>query len=169
MGFTHLQNARTTAKTLRSELQKMTFPPQQDAGKVAEGVNNTRAQLLQHIAELEVKPSDALKIRDAIDRALEPAKQLSADALPSFFEKAIDELRGLRERPDRGTNENIPWWKIAGIVLIAAGFVAAVIACIAFPPCWVFAVNSGVIVFTSVELYIPLIIAAVGGFLTAFC
>jgi hypothetical protein len=168
-GLMHLQNARATVKTLKGELQKMTFPPQQDAGKVAEGVNNIRAQLLQHITELEVKPSDALKIRDAMDRALEPAKQLSADALPNFFEKAIDELRGLRERPDRGTNENIPWWKIAGIVLIAGAFASIVIACIAFPPCWILALGSGVIVLTSVELYIPLIVAAVGGFLTAFC
>lgn len=88
-----------------------------------------RQDLLDLFIDVEWKASDITKIQNVINEVFSNISQQPSENLLTYIESKITELANVRQSPTRGTEENLPIWKVlAAAVLI--GFAAwAVYAC----------------------------------------
>lgn len=123
-GFRNLSYARDTLKQLRKELESY---PEVKLDK--KDVASFQSELMHQVSELEIKESDALKIKEAFSSSLESIISGGAKALPDYLEQQIDKLEKIRRQPDRGAVDNIPVWKVAAIVVAVGVWVWALFRC----------------------------------------
>jgi hypothetical protein len=157
-GLEQLARTRGMLKELKVEFNKLAGKPGKKTPHPTDLVDHIEKGFQRALCDLEVKASDVVKINDAVRWAFDVGRSGSVEDLSNYLEKGINQLEEARKRDDRGTSDNIPWWKWVGIFLIAGGIAFAVIACIYAPPTcpvWIQALGA--------------IISAVGGILTSYC
>jgi hypothetical protein len=88
-----------------------------------------RRDLSFHLAELEIKPSDAVRIAEAAKPILDLASRGDVTALYKEVADRAVHLQKLRSTEDRGTQDNIPVWKVAAIVVAVGIWVWALFKC----------------------------------------
>jgi hypothetical protein len=126
-GIQDLNRLRKTLPDLGRELT--TLEP--DQAQVAEVLGEVEQQYRENLADWEMKGTDAKKLMDQFVEIGDVVRSDGLAALPEHLDKAFAELISGRLEPDRGTHDNLPWWKwmiIAGMVgwFVAFLIVAAV-------------------------------------------
>jgi hypothetical protein len=114
-GIEDLNRLRKTLPDLGSELAALEL----DQDRVAEMVDEAERWYRETLADWEMKGSDAKKLMDQFVQIGDVVRSDGLAALPGHLDKVFDELSEGRRRPDRGTYDNLPWWKwmiIAGMV-----------------------------------------------------
>jgi hypothetical protein len=99
-----------------------------DRRRVAEVLQQTERDFRERLAEWEMKGSDAEKLMDRFLRLEDVVVSHGLPALSEHLDKAFAELADGRRRPDRGTYDNIPWWK----AVLAGGMFGWYVASIIF-------------------------------------
>lgn len=90
-----------------------------DQAQVVDVIDQLENVYREGLADWEMKGSDAKQLMDAFDEIAEVVRSSGLPALTEHLDKRFDELAAGRREPDRGTHDNLPWWKwmaIAGMV-----------------------------------------------------
>ena len=95
-----------------------------------EGLNQFRRDFLDVVVGYEVKTSDVQRISALLEETITIALAQGELGVVNHVEQKLTELDALRRSPDRGTAENIPFWKAVGIAIMLGVVVAIVIRCI---------------------------------------
>ena len=92
-----------------------------------------------HFAEVSVdsllKPADVGKIQKVVDEVVSVGVNKGASGVVSILETKTEELQKARRRSDRGTFDNVPYWKYVAVALFIGVAVIAVIHCFIFRAC----------------------------------
>lgn len=88
------------------------------------------ADLMPLLSEGDIKPSDVFKLKAIQDEVIAVAISKGEPGLVEHVLSNMEKLVELRNRPDRGAVDNIPWWKIVGIAAFLGLWVWAVIRCL---------------------------------------
>lgn len=83
----------------------------------------------ENLADWEISASDAGKLMKAFTQVSDVVRAEGLAGLSAHLQKRCTELKDARRSADRGTHDNIPWWKfliIAGIFgwMIAGSLIA---------------------------------------------
>lgn len=165
IGLQILDKSRDLLKGLEQEFKKR-FPRAKVAQDHQETLKRIREDIQSEVCDLEIKASDVTKIMGALDQGLKGLTAGSWSEVLNGCREGIDRLEEARNKPDRGTSDNVPWWKWFGIVLIVGALAVAAIACLVYPPCAAGAAATGAIYGVWVG---SAIVAAIGGILATWC
>ncbi len=75
-----------------------------------------RNDLISFFEDLEIKPTDVDKLIKVLDETLAECSKGPEQTL-AYLQRKTDELSKLRNSPDRGAVDNIPWWKLVAIAI----------------------------------------------------
>lgn len=76
-----------------------------------------KQDLLSFFVDLEIKPSDVNKLTGVLNETLKECSKGPEQTI-LFLQKKVEELNKLRNSPDRGAIDNIPWWKLVAIAVM---------------------------------------------------
>jgi hypothetical protein len=95
---------------------------------IAGELDEHRSLLFAELAEIEMKQSDARKLRDLVDEAIDTTKRSGLAGLGQWMDQQLDKGIEARGRDDRGAVENFAIWKLAAVIaiLIALGIAFAI-------------------------------------------
>lgn len=82
-----------------------------------------------YLAETEMKTKDVEKIDDVLRECFSALNDGGIVGLAERLQKAAKDLDEMRRRPDRGAIDNIPLWKIGGLIIILGVGIIALIHC----------------------------------------
>ncbi len=82
------------------------------------------------LAQTHLKPSDVVKVSNALNQMVDKAVAGGELAVVTFMRDKMIELRDIRRTPSRGTEENIPIWKLIGIIILFGLPVFKVLRCL---------------------------------------
>lgn len=82
-----------------------------------ERIDALEEDLLEALADLELKPSDVAKINARMRKLLGSVREHGAAGLEAELSGALKDLEKARRRADRGVVDNIPLWKALAIVV----------------------------------------------------
>jgi hypothetical protein len=82
-----------------------------DRDRVAEVIDRFERDFRENLADWEMKGSDAKKLMDQFAQVAEVVRSEGFPALSEHLDKTFAELIDGRREPDRGTHDNMPWWK----------------------------------------------------------
>ena len=128
-GLQALASARRQLEEARDDIDRLLDRRGEDLGDTAALADRVRARTRMHLARLEVAPSDAQKLAEALEPCFDLLRSGEPRRLPDFLSRHVDELRRLRRETDRGTRENIPIWKVIAIVIAFGVFLWAFFKC----------------------------------------
>jgi len=132
-GITRLGDAQQAI----AELRKEGAPLRQEGPKVWKDLSEQmRTDWKEHALRLDVKPTDAAKIDQLMDDCLRAVDAGGVDGLVDHIGKNIGELQRLRASPDRGTQSNFPYWKLAAAAIWLGITVASVWRLVTFGAHW---------------------------------
>ena len=127
-GFALLTQARAELKNLSQEITKAI--KKGGFGKNASKYTDIiEAEFRRSLSELEIKASDVVKIKDIGKKAFDVLRTGKPDALIGYYEESIKQLEEARHRDDRGTSDNIPWWKQAAVAVAYGGAILGILIC----------------------------------------
>ncbi len=119
---------RSTLKQLEKDLGAAKLAKAHVNARLTECSDEFKAALV----DWDMKGSDAKKIADVLDEMVGLVTKKGAAALPGYLDKTFAELVEVRQRPDRGAIDNIPWWKILIIVGMVGWWIIQILWCNAF-------------------------------------
>jgi hypothetical protein len=157
-GLEQLVRTRNMLREFRAEFDKLAGKAYKKRSQPTDLADRIDTGFQRALCDLEVKASDVLKINDAVRWAFDVGRSGSVEDLFSYLERGIDQLEEARQREDRGTSDNISFWKWAGIFAIAGGLAHVILTCLTLPfacPDWMQAFEA--------------LIVAVGGILNSYC
>lgn len=94
------------------------------------GLTEFSADIMPLLSEGDIKPSDVLKLKAIQDEVMAVAIGKGERGLIEHVLSNMKKLTELRNRPDRGAVDNIPWWKIVAIAVFLGLWVWAVARCL---------------------------------------
>lgn len=106
-GLDLLERARATLPDLRRELSALNL----DRSSVVETTKQLERAVREHLANWEMKGSDAKKLMDSFMETLQVVQSSGISGLADHLDRTLGDLVAGRRKPDRGTYDNIPWWK----------------------------------------------------------
>jgi hypothetical protein len=127
-GLRSLASARDAITRVREEIEAFLQRFGQ-APDLTGAADELRRDVRSHLARLELPATDVEKIDQALNPCFELARSGDAMRLPDLLDEQVGRLDALRREPDRGTRENIPWWKVIGIILAFGAFLWAFFKC----------------------------------------
>lgn len=89
-----------------------------------------RLRVKEMLAQTTLKVSDVQKINDAFEQVVSRATESGEAGVLNLMLEKLNELKTLRNSPSRGTEDNLPIWKIATIVAIFALPLFKVLRCL---------------------------------------
>lgn len=96
---------------------------------LAKRADDLHSRVKEELASLEIKDSDVVKLTAAIAPCFELARAGEVGRLPQFLTEQVGRLAGVRKEPERGRQENFPFWKIIGWVVAFGVFIWAFVQC----------------------------------------
>lgn len=117
-GFHHergLQSLEAAIESIREFEQEASEYEPVEISSDDEDIQYLRREWRAQLAELEIKASDVKRLNDALEEALGAVIEGQAEGIARFVEQRLTELQEIRESETRGTEENIPVWKIAAV------------------------------------------------------
>lgn len=127
-GLALLGHAQRSLSDLRSEVAATRSPKFPAAGEAK--LKEFSQHFLAVVADLEIKASDAKKIRGVLEETVLVARRGGHMGLIDHFEAKTRELARLRRRSDRGAVDNIAYWKLVFIALLIGVALWFVIRCV---------------------------------------
>lgn len=115
-GIATLDNAIQTLNEFISTSSLTTEPV------AASSLDDLRLRTKEYLSQTNLKISDVQKLIDAYDEVAGQAIEGGESGVITFMRDKLIELKTVRLSPSRGTEENIPIWKLIG-ALILFGFV----------------------------------------------
>lgn len=82
-----------------------------------------------YLAETEMKTKDVEKIDGVLGECFAALDKGGVAGLVERLQRAAQDLDEMRRRPDRGAIDNIPVWKIGGLIMILGVGIIALIHC----------------------------------------
>lgn len=95
-----------------------------------EEFRDMRLRISEVLAESPLKASDTLKLINAFDEVVSKASTSGEFGFISFMQEKLVELKEVRQSPSRGTEDNIPVWKLIGAIVIFGFPVFKALRCI---------------------------------------
>jgi hypothetical protein len=83
-----------------------------DRDRVAEVIDQFEQDFRENLADWEMKGSDAKKLMDQFAQVAAVVRSEGLPALSEHLDTTFAELIDGRREPDRGTHDNMPWWKL---------------------------------------------------------
>lgn len=114
-GLEQVGFARKALAQLGKDLEKAPL----DKKRTVSRMNECMKELRLAIADWDMKGSDAKKLDEVLTEVSNVVSENGLSALAGYLDGKMAELVKVRKRDDRGSIDNIPWWKIifiAGIV-----------------------------------------------------
>lgn len=87
------------------------------------------------LAETPLKSSDVLKLINAFDEVISKASKDGELGVVTFMRDKLVELKKVRLSPSRGTEDNIPVWKLIGAIVLFGFPVYKSLRCITSRKC----------------------------------
>lgn len=94
-----------------------------------------RLRIAEVLAETPLKSSDVLKLISAFDDVVSQAAKEGELGVLTFMHDKLVELKDVRLSPTRGTEENIPVWKLIAAIVIFGFPVYKALRCILYKKC----------------------------------
>lgn len=92
--------------------------------------DNSKISLMDVVSNMEMKPSDATKILNQYNAAFNACQSEGEAGILNFMLAKFTELRDVRNTDSRGTEENIPIWKVIAIAALIGYTIFVVIRCL---------------------------------------
>lgn len=95
-----------------------------DSGRDIPGeLDDYRTELFEHLADVEMKHSDAQQLRELVDEAVDAAKKGGLAGVAEFGVAQLDRAVEARESDGRGADTNFAVWKLVAVIalLVALG------------------------------------------------
>ena len=127
-GLEQVAFARKAIAQLGKDLEKAPIDPRKTAARLTECLKEFRLG----IADWDMKGTDAKKIDDVLTEISNVVRDKGLPALAGYLDGKMAKLTDVRRREDRGSIDNIPWWKIIFIAGIIGWFIINVLYCNAF-------------------------------------
>jgi hypothetical protein len=86
--------------------------------------------MAEFVSNLEIKSSDAKKLMDALDEIIVAVNNNGEQGFLNFLTSKTADLEQLRQSPTRGTEDNIPVWKLVAIAVFLGLGIYGIIRCI---------------------------------------
>jgi hypothetical protein len=122
-GIEDIEALRETLPELGRELKKVELEP----GRVGEVIDELERHYRESLADWEMKGSDAKRLMEQFVEIGDAIRSGGLTAVPEYLDKAFAELAAERQKPGRGTHDNIPWWKLVIIAGMVGWWLAFVI------------------------------------------
>lgn len=134
VGLEQIGFARKALEQMTTELGGLEFDQEQTTKRLDEGVRELRLA----IADWDMKGSDARKLDEMIAEVANQVRDEGIVSLPNYLDAKMEQLDKIRRREDRGSIDNLPWWKIMFLVgmfgwWILGLFVCGIFGCSAVP------------------------------------
>ena len=123
-GLKTLSMAYDSLKQIKEESSK--FPK---IDNLREPVLSFQKDFREELVNLDLKSSDVKKIDEAVQQCLSVVQSDGLDGIIKYLEVQTKKFEEIRKRPDRGSVENIPIWKVAAIVVAVGVWVWALFKC----------------------------------------
>jgi hypothetical protein len=114
-GIEDIEALRETLPELGREIEQLEL----DSGQVSELMDELEGRYRETLADWEMKGSDAKRLMDQFAEIGDVIRSGGLAGLPGHLDKTFAELAAARQEPGRGTQDNIPFWKL----IIIAGMV----------------------------------------------
>jgi hypothetical protein len=98
-----------------------------DQDRTAEVLDQFERQYREQLADWEMKGTDASRLMDQFVQIADVVRSSGLAALTDHLDKTFAELSDGRRQPNRGTQDNMPWWKWMALAGAVGWTVAAVI------------------------------------------
>lgn len=158
VGLQGLVKCRESLDTLDAEFKKK-FAKVKMGPIDSEMLNRTRKEILSEVCDFEIKANDVARIMAAVDQGFGALAGGNWKDVMAFCRDGIAQLEKARNSGDRGTSDNIAWWKVFGIILIVGAVIAGIIICYYLgPACWT------ATTVTVASYWLGIITSAVAGF-----
>ena len=82
-------------------------------------------------SELEIKPQDMTKLDNVFQEVIRETTLGGPRGLVTFMHKKLEELRYVRNQPNRGAVDNIPFWKVIAIAIAVGMAIWLAVRCVA--------------------------------------
>lgn len=92
-------------------------------------VAGLRTYMAEFISNIEMKASDAKKMMDTFDEIVTAVNTNGEQGFLTYLQTKTAQLQAFRQSPSRGTEENIPVWKLAAIAVFLGLGIYGIIRC----------------------------------------
>lgn len=124
-GLEQIDFARKALAQMGKDLEKAPIDKKRVTARLSELVKEFRLG----ITDWDMKGSDAKKIDQVLTEISDVVKEKGLPGLPAYLDAKMADLQKVRLRDDRGSIDNIPWWKIIFIAGIIGWWIITALYC----------------------------------------
>lgn len=124
-GLEQIGFARKALEQMTTEVGGLKLDHKRATKRLDEGVRELRLA----IADWDMKGSDARKLDELIAEVANQVREHGIASLPKYLDAKMVELEEIRRRDDRGSFDNIAWWKIMFLVGMVGWWVLGLFVC----------------------------------------